>query len=451
MNNDDDLPPPDDLDTAVPETPESRTLDALVGEARDHLDPSRQGSDGAAKRLEDRLFARIAEIQREAPVAPAAASDLDAARARRRDRVLQLGALAIAAAAAVALFVNKQPTVAPTTSPSVVAQAESAAVSSLRATEGAGEVRVGGASVKAGHLLRAGDVLEADNARAVLERPRKVMWLLERADDKEAAPTIARARVKGAAESLVLGLEDGAIEAQVTPVPAGEAFAVDVASGEKVVRVAVHGTHLRVARFGSKVTVDLTEGVIAIGAPPKSGITIGTSVTAPAHVEYDVNDLEGTLKIDHNVGKVRAAVSLAAKERTAVAEKDPPSVALGAPAAPKPTTPVATLAKPAPIPRPTDLPPPPAKPDPTKPVVPPREAIAAAVRDCAKSYTRPSDVRVTVTSTLRVKVAANGDIETAQFDPPLLPEIQTCAAPYIYKEKLEARPGAVSIPIEFSY
>ena len=50
-----------------------------------------------------------------------------------------------------------------------------------------------------------------------------------------------RARVKTANESLVLSLEEGAIEAQVTPVPNGEAFAVDVddPSHKPLVRVAV--------------------------------------------------------------------------------------------------------------------------------------------------------------------------------------------------------------------
>ena len=61
-------------------------------------------------------------------------------------------------------------------------------------------------------------------------------------------------------------------------------------------------------------------------------------------------------------------------------------------------------------------------------------------------------MRVTVSSSLRLKIAAGGDVETAQFDPPLLPEIQTCAAAEIYKAKIEESAGAtVTIPIAFSY
>jgi hypothetical protein len=57
-----------------------------------------------------------------------------------------------------------------------------------------------------------------------------------------------------------------------------------------------------------------------------------------------------------------------------------------------------------------------------------------------------------VTSSLKLKITAGGDVETAQFDPPLLPEIQTCAAATIYKAKIDESAGAmVTIPIDFTY
>jgi hypothetical protein len=265
---------------------------------------------------------------------------------------------------------------------------------------------------------------------------------------------VGRARVKSAGESLVLGLDDGAIEAQVTPVPSGEAFAVDVATPTSIVRVAVHGTHLRVARAGTRVTVDLTEGVVSIGAPPRMGTTYGTLVTAPAHVELDATDLQGTLRVDHTPSAVRPAIPLVSHEPVAAARPELP------PASPRDVKPAVPgrereplAARPAAVPRPspTDPEPPVAKIDPTKPPPPPREVIAAAVRDCAASRSRPSDVRVTVTSSLRLKVGAGGGVESAQFDPPLLPEIQACAAAAIYKAKLAETDATVTIPIEFSY
>ncbi|MBS2017853.1 MAG: hypothetical protein JST00_33555 [Deltaproteobacteria bacterium] len=425
----------------------TRALGEVTSEAKAHLEPTL--SDETMKSIEDRLFARIAEEPRAAePIAaPSQANDeLAAARAKRQANVLRLGAVVLAAAAAVALVVKRTPDPDPshaTTTPPAAAPQEAHA-SALRATEGSGTVRVGGVAVQTGHVLRSGDLLEADGARAVLERPRKVTWLLEQNDDR--ARDVARARVKAAGETLVLGLDDGAIEAQVTPVPSGEAFAVDVGAGDKLVRFAVHGTHLRVARTGTKVVVDLTEGVIAIGVPPVQGITTGAEVRAPAHVELDVTDLEGTMKITHDGSKIRAAVPLVdgrvVSAKTASAGTEPTS-----------PSPQGTGLKVSAVPRPSNLPPLPLAPDPKTPPVPPREAIANAVKACAKKHTKPSDVRVTITSSLRIKVTPGGDVETAQFDPPLLPEIQTCAAMAIYKAKLEAQsePQMVTIPIEFSY
>jgi hypothetical protein len=433
-------------------------IDRLVDEAKSSLVPSeRGGSEARWKAVEDRVVARMAEDRAEL-VAEVNASP-------RRAKVLQVGAFVLAAAAAVAVVVRNEPG-GPLVDGAVSSQADLTA-GSLRGTEGAGEVRVDGQPASAGHELRGGEVLEVDGARALLERPRKVTWLLERGvtGAPDAPPAgVARARVKSAGESLVLGLEDGAIEAQVTPVPSGEAFAVDVVAGKSVVRVAVHGTHLRVARTGTRVVVDLSEGVVSIGAPPRSGSTYGTLVTAPSHIEFDAANLAGTLTVDHSPAAVRAPLSLVSHEAT-VAVRDVPAAgpylgagALAAPAAPAAPAVLATVPRPASLPPPRAVDPakpePAAKADPSPPALSAREAresIAAAVRDCAAARRRPDNVRVTVTSALRLKVARGGEVETAQFDPPLLPEIQACAATAIYKAKLEPGGGSVTIPIDFAY
>jgi hypothetical protein len=425
-------------------------LDALVREAKHDLEP--RVSEETWSALEDRIVARMAEER--SPL-------IDDVRApSSRTRVLRIGAAVLAAAAAVALVVKKDP------SSALLGAAPShveLTASSLRSTEGVGEIRVGGQPASIGHELRAGDLVEAEGARALLERPRKVTWLLEHGstEGNAAGRHVGRARVKSAGESLVLGLEDGAIEAQVTPVPNGEAFAVDIAAGTNLVRVAVHGTHLRVSRVGSRVVVDLSEGVVSIGAPPRNGSTYGTLVTAPSHVEFDAADVDHTLRIDHAPAAVRAPVALVFHDGVAggvAARTDnaAPAPEKGATPSEPSTAPLATVPRPAsgaarPAADPSHLGAA-AKVDPSKPVLAPREAIAAAVRGCAAARSRPENVRVSVSSSLRLKIAAGGDVETAQFDPPLLPEIQTCAAAEIYKAKIEESAGrTVTIPIAFSY
>lgn len=437
-------------------------LDRVVEEAKGAYLPGAVDFDAIEARLMKRIDAEPAALVADLRVSPL------------RARLLRGGALALAAAAAVAIVVRREPGSATRVPESAVAESllidTNRAVSSegmagaLRATEGTGDVRVAGESASLGQVLRSGDVLEVDGARAVLERPRKVSWVLERAHPENEASgesRIARARVKSAGEPLVLGLEEGAIEAQVTPVPQGEAFAVDVASGNALVRIAVHGTHLRVTRTTGRVVVDLTEGVVSIGTPPRAGSTYGTLVTAPAHVEFDIADLDGTLRVDHLPAHVRPALPLAQPEPVAVASPRPAPLSTAvahdtnvagassdlpgsaaAPAAPPVTV---AGAKPAAARIEGSA----AQASPSKSLSH-RDAVAAAVRDCAAGKSRAADVRVTVTSSLHLKVRANGEIESAQFEPPLMPEIQSCAAASIYKLKLDES-GSVSIPIEFSY
>jgi len=459
-----------------------RTLDALVreerearGTAADVVAPS-DADDARMAELEARLMAAVASDQasRGGAARAAAATDVRAARgasggrgsmgggtARRVRTAVQVGAVVFAAAAAVTVFVRREagPTgpvtatpTATTPSPGEVVAADRGVASELRGAEGSGVVRVEGRSAAAGQVLRAGDRLEADGARAVLERAGKVSWLLESDRDLAQAPPLARAEVKAAGESLVLALEQGVIEAQVTPVLSGEAFAVDVAAGTDVVRVAVHGTHLRVTRRGTKVMVDLTEGVVSIGLPPRSGLTVGALVTAPAHVELDVRDVAGSIRVDHEASRVRAAIPLGPSRSSTTAAGGPHAADPAKAPSDRHAAPAASPGLAPGVPRPANLPAAPSRLDPSAPRVPARDAIAAAVRQCAARHAQSGDVRVTVTSTLRLRVAPSGAVESARFDPPLLPDIQTCAAPAIYESRLDPAEGdTATVPIAFSY
>lgn len=395
------------------------------------------------ERLEARVMASVAHE----PVAPAR----HLAQTTRSRDIAARGFVALlaaaAAAAAVALVYVRREPLDPAGDPAHVS------ASALQLTEGSGVIRIGDAVARAGDVVRAGDSIAAVGARAIFERPNKVTWALEQSGSEP----VPRVRVKSAEASLVLALDDGAVEAQVVPVTSGEAFAVDIATEAGLVRVAVHGTHLRVARTGSHVVVDLSEGVVAIGAPPREGITTGTTVTAPAHVELDARDL-GTLRIDHDPASVRAPLTLG---RTAQAPVTAPPLAAAAPptlqvepARPS-TSASAGVASPAFAPQPIRTAMAPSRsvddpPSPVTPPVPPREAIVAAVRECAAARNRSGSVAVTVSSDLRLRVSSSGTIESAQFVPPLPADVQTCAASRIYAIRMEDT-GPVTIPIELSY
>jgi hypothetical protein len=307
-----------------------------------------------------------------------------------------------------------------------------------------GELRVDGAKVgPAGLALRDGESLEARGGVASFVAPGRVAWLLESGTEV----TALRSGTRGG--SIVLGLRVGAVEAQVTPVPAGEAFAVDVDG----VRVAVHGTHLRVARAergGSWVVVDLSEGVISVGAPPKAGSTMGVLVTAPAHVEFSTTDVDHTLRVEHDPARVRAPVDpvsigsrvdslrATALEAPESAAQDTPDEKSGdSPATPRSTHPVSH--------------PPPAAPVPA--VVAPRapptpiERLATAVRNCADQTTHDANGSLTISSMMTVEVKADGSAGLAKFDPPLAPDLQACVANTVYAIHWGA-PGALRIPIE---
>jgi hypothetical protein len=215
----------------------------------------------------------------------------------------------------------------------------------------------------------------------------------------------------------------------------GEAFAVDVDG----VRVAVHGTHLRVARDGSRVVVDLSEGVISVGTPPKTGTTYGTLVTAPAHVEFSTTDVTGTLRVDHDDAHVRAPLDLT--------EAPPPVIA--SPTTLAPPVVEGPVEPPAVVPSMNAPPRPPAglaSASPPKPLTP-TETVLAAVRTCAEQTLRSGSVAVTVSSVLRVDVNPDGSAALASFNPPLAPELQSCVGRAVYATHW-GEPGAHLIPIE---
>lgn len=372
--------------------------------------------------VEDQLFMRIAELQR----------------AERRSLVPARGGgwkaavAGLAVAAAVGVVVGKLQDHRPLEAGGI---ATPDGAGSVVAIEGEGEVLVGGKPAVVGTTLQLGDAIETRGAQATVSRSGKVVVLLERGS------SAAVTRIQG---TLVLALARGAIEAQVVPVANGEAFAVDVGPS----RVAVHGTHFRVAREGDRVVVDLSEGVVSVGEAPRIGSTLGGLVTAPAHAEFTVSDPQTSLRMTHEAGALRGPVALlgqtaapkltpsslvparaqATSEKLDIAEvSPPPSAGIRAERHPVVSAPGSM---PAAMPA-----------DPNA-----QDTVGNAVRACMAERLHADDVTVVVSTTLYLRVQEDGMVRSAHFDPPVAPDVNTCAAQSIYKTRF-AHAGELTIPI----
>jgi hypothetical protein len=404
----------------------SDPLDNLLDEVRADLG-SREAKSVDWDAVDRSLFARI-EGERKAEQARLAPP-------RHRGLTLAfVGLVAAAALLAVVVGKTREPVDADGT-----AAVEGAGTLTFQSGEGQvladGQVLVDGKPATTGAGIRLGDVIETRAAQATLDRPGKLTLILEPG---------TRAAITHVEGTLVLALERGALEAQVVPVPVGEAFAVDVGGS----RVAVHGTHLRVARLNGpdardpgqgRVVVDLNEGVVAVGDAPRTGSVIGTLVNAPAHVEYEAADPAGTLTQTHDPAAVRPpfrpVVVEAVPGPASHAEPPPVHVATSPAVEPRPESRAAAGAPP--------------KPAPTAPEVRAETAVAEAVRACMASRPSVDNVRVVVSTTLHLDLFDDGAVRAARFEPPVAPDVNACAAQAIYRERF-GHGGSAAIRVDFS-
>jgi ferric-dicitrate binding protein FerR (iron transport regulator) len=393
----------------------SDALEKLLDEVREDLG-TKEARSVDWDQVDERVFARIeAQAQEERRAEKARF-------APQRRRGLAMAAVGLVAAAAiVAVVVGK------TGEPGAEEVATSETAGTVVSFLG-DPVLVDGKPAGTGATLRLGDVIETRGGQATVDRPGKLTLTLE-----PGTRTVVT-HVNGA---LVLALERGAVEAQVVPVSSGEAFAVDVAGS----RVAVHGTHLRVARASerdARVVVDLNEGVVAVGEAPRLGSVVGTLVNAPAHVEYDAADPAGSLKQTHDPAAVRPPA------RTEM-------VATAPPLAFRPEPPVTHPAAPAAEPRPESHPSSGMASKPSSPAADANaeSAVAAAVRACMANRPSADNVTVVVSTTLHLDLFDDGSVRAARFDPPVAPDVNACAAQAIYRERFD-HGGAAAIRVDFS-
>jgi hypothetical protein len=395
----------------------SARLDKLLREAREDLG-TREAKQVDWDDVDDALFARIDEDRR-----------ADAARSQAGlSRAWVPVAVGLAAAAALAVVVGRA------RDPRVLEGSQASAqptAGSVIAVDTEGQLVVDGQPAATGTELHLGDVIETRAAQVTVERPGKLTMVLEHG---------TRARVTHVEGALVLALESGAVEAQVVPVPNGEAFAVDVESS----RVAVHGTHLRVQRADPQVVVDLNEGVVSIGEAPRAGSTIGALVTAQAHAEFAWADPEGTLVVSHEPAAVRPAAAVGR-----LAMGGPPVIA-PSPLPPKPESlaqhpslPAGALTRPPS----TSTANPPAAPTLPPPDPNAERTIASTVRACIGEHPGGDGVTVTVETQVTLDVSDDGVVHKATFSPPIGKSAQDCSQGVIFKTRFD-HGGPVSFHVD---
>jgi hypothetical protein len=195
-----------------------------------------------------------------------------------------------------------------------------------------------------------------------------------------------------------------------------------------------------VQREDWRVIVDVNEGIIAVGDAPRSGLVVGAVVVASAHAEFMAFDPLGTLKVSRDPAALRwpAPGSAPAQNgNTMTAEShagmEPPSARtpLARPGEPRGEARAAAQA---------------ASASPAN--VAPEVDLAGIVRKCMADRPRAENLRILVRTTLHLMLGDDGWVQSAQFDPPVAPDVNACAAQSIYRTPSD-HGGNVTLSVDF--
>lgn len=243
---------------------------------------------------------------------------------------------------------------------------------------------------KNGDKLPVGTRLAADEREISVDHARRATWTL--------APK-SSAVLAGKGERITLRLEQGSVLSEVVPNPKPETYVVEAAG----TRIAVHGTVFRVGLENGRVVVQVREGTVAVGP---LGSVPAFFLKAPAHGDFSPDGRSGSID-GRPLGQ--------SEERRAQPLKLTPPRAPSA-AAPQGR---ASAAPPA------ELPLEPSISDIEVGVV----RIVDAASDCFSRHTTSAEgVQITVRTALSLKIDASGEVSDVDFQPPLSPDAEECAA-----------------------
>lgn len=240
-----------------------------------------------------------------------------------------------------------------------------------------------------GERLALGTRVAAREREISVDHARRATWTLA----PESSAVLAE---RG--DRISVRLERGSLLAEVVPNPKLETFVVEAAGA----RVAVHGTVFRVSLENGRVIVQVREGTVAVG-PQGSVPTF--FLKAPAH---------GDFAPDGRSGSIDGRPLGASEERRA----EPLKLAPRRDSAPAPLRSAEPAAS-------AELPVEPSINDIEAGIAP----IVDAASSCFREHTTSAEgVQITVRTALSLKVAASGAVSDVDFQPPLSPDVEECAA-----------------------
>jgi hypothetical protein len=241
-----------------------------------------------------------------------------------------------------------------------------------------------------GDALVVGARIEAGERETAVDHAGRATWTL--------APNSA-AVLAEKGERIAVRLERGSVLSEVVPNPKPETFVIDVAGA----RVAVHGTVFRVQLDGDRIIVQVREGTVAVGP---IGAVPAFFLKAPAHGDFAADGRSGSID-GRPLGE--------SEERRA----EP--LRLGPPRAPSLGT---ASSAPAPLAS-VELPPEPSISDIEAGIA----GIVDVTSDCFGHNTQIAEgVQLTVRTALSLSIADSGAVSDVDFQPPLSPEVEECAA-----------------------
>jgi hypothetical protein len=241
-----------------------------------------------------------------------------------------------------------------------------------------------------GNGLAVGSRVEAAEREVSVDHAGRATWTL--------APG-SHAQLSERGERITVRLERGSVLSEVVPNPRPETFVIEAAGA----RIAVHGTVFRVQLEGERVIVQVREGTVAVGS---IGAVPGFFLKAPAHGDFAADGRSGSID-GRPLGE--------SEERRAQPLK------LGA-ARPVSAAPSSSGLVPG---SGVNLP--------TEPSISEIETgiarIVDATSDCFSRNTKSTDgVQITVRTALSLQIDGSGTVSDVDFQPPLSPDVEQCAA-----------------------